>query len=264
MKKSTAGIALFCLLIGFGLVAQSGVADGQSLYVSPKPIMEYRTSIESEQREIEQIQNLIREAEDQLEQYELAHVTDDFGLVSEMLAEEVLLHKMFSGYEAVRGPGVLVVIDDGTRPLLAWESVNDLLVHEEDIIRVINDLRRYGAEAIAVNGQRIADTTSISCSGYTVRINGQVSARPFVIQAIGDGKRLSESLLNVEGYGAFLRNFGVQFSVEMLEEIEIPAYPGDAVYQFMSNVNEEEAKLLPRAQTVVKEDRDILASDKEV
>ncbi|MCL1809262.1 MAG: DUF881 domain-containing protein [Clostridiales bacterium] len=229
-------VGAFCFLIGLFLVSQFGVTEGQSVYVSAKAVGEYSTSIESEKREIENIMDRIEDAQEQLAKYEAAKDEGDFSEITAGLITEISKYKMFSGYEAVQGPGVKVTIDDGTRPLFEGEDINVVLVHDVDIIMIINDLRRCGAEAISVNGQRVADRTEISCSGYTVRINGQVFARPFVIRAIGDGKRMSANLLSYEGYGTLLKNYGVQFSIELVEDMVIQGYAGAAAYKYMTNV----------------------------
>lgn len=226
----------FCALIGLLLVSQFGVTDGQSVYVSAKAVGEYNISIESEKREIGNIRDRIDDTREQLAKYEAARDEDDFSEISLELVSEVAKYKMFSGYETVKGPGVKVTVDDGTRPLFEGEDINVVLVHDVDIIMIINDLKRCGAEAVSVNGQRIVDRTEISCSGYTVRINGQVFARPFVIRAIGDGKRMSASLISSEGYGTLLKNFGVQFDVEIVEDMVVQGYAGTFNYKYMTNI----------------------------
>ena len=236
--KYIAPVFVFCLAIGVFLVSQFGVTEGQSVYVSAKAIGEYSTSIESEKREIENIKERIGDAAEKLLKYREAQANDDFSEISEELASEVTKYKMFSGYETVQGSGVKVTIDDGTRPLFEGEDINVVLVHDVDIIMVINDLKRCGAEAVSVNGQRIVDRTEISCSGYTVRINGQVFARPFVIRAIGDGKRMSSNLISPEGYGTLLKNYGVQFNVELVDDIVVQAYPVMDRYRYMVDVKE--------------------------
>jgi len=236
MKLKLILTTCFCFLTGLFLVSQFGVTEGQSVYVSAKAVNEYSISIEGEKQELENIKNRIADAAEQLERYEAAQADDDFSEIAAELASEVLKYKMFSGYETVEGPGVKVTIDDGTRPLFEGEDINNLLVHDVDIMIVINDLKRCGAEAVSVNGQRIVDRTEISCSGYTVRINGQVFARPFVIRAIGDGKRMSSYLLSSEGYGTLLKNFGVQFSVELQEDLVISAYTGAANYRYLTDI----------------------------
>lgn len=231
-------IPVICFVIGFGLVNQAKVTEGQNVYVSPSVIEEYKTSIESEEKEIQKINERMEETRQQLSKYEAAQNEEDFEGLSKELSAEVSKYKMFAGYETMRGPGVKITIDDGTRDLYEWEDINNLLVHDRDLLIVVNDLRRNGAEAISINGQRIASSTSILCSGYTVRINGQVYARPYIIRAIGDGKRMAASLISPEGYGTSLKDWGVQFSVEVRDEITISGYADAPKNKYAKNAKE--------------------------
>jgi len=237
---------ILCFLIGLGLVIQSRITDGQMLYVSAKTITDYQTVIDSEKVSVAEIEKLIAQANETLELYEsTADRSNTEASVEDMtskMEKELMQLGMFVGFETVKGAGVIVTIDDGTRELLYGEDINNVLVHDLDILTIVNEMRRCGAEAISVNGQRIVNRTSISCSGYTVRINGTVYARPFVIRAIGDGKRMSSALLGPQGYGTSLKGWGVQFKVEMEEELIIDGYTGGLrTYKYMSRVKGDES-----------------------
>lgn len=210
-----------CVLIGALYVVQSAVTDGQRLYVSAKAIDEYRVQTESEKASIENLHRQIEEAEAQLAEYERTAASRDTDAMVAMLREELDRYLIMTGMEPVHGEGVRIVVDDGTRNLLDDEDINNIIVHDADILMVINELKRCRAEAIAVNGHRVTPNTSITCSGYTVRIDGQVYARPFEITAIGDSKRMSNALLGPEGYGTSLKNWGVQFSLEVVEDLYV-------------------------------------------
>ncbi|QIB70090.1 DUF881 domain-containing protein [Aminipila butyrica] len=230
-----------CTVIGIGLACQMKVSDGQRLYVSPKTVEDYKITINSEKEEVTKLQLMIQEAEEKLASYEQDSQEDGQSdeAFQKNLAADVEKYKMASGLETVRGPGVEVVIDDGTRELFAGEDVNNLLVHDLDILMIINELNRCGAEAVAVNGQRITANTSVYCSGYTVRINGEVYARPFRIKAIGDGKRMAAALVDPDGYGTSLKNWGVQFEVRLKDDITIDALSKEYVYRYMNKLQKE-------------------------
>ncbi len=76
---------------------------------------------------------------------------------------------------------------------------------------IINQLNRAGAEAIAVNGKRIVNTTEVICIGPVLRINGEAVAAPFIIKAIGDPDILmEEAITSQESYAYDLKtNFGI-------------------------------------------------------
>jgi len=210
------------------------------LYVSAKTITDYKTTIESEKIEIEKTKNLIAESKKELALYEDSS-TDNADLLVSNIEKERNLYGMFSGIMDLKGPGVIITIDDGVRPLFEGEDINNILVHDADILIVINDLKKNGAEAISVNGERLVETSSVICSGYTVEINGVRYARPFTIRAIGDGNRISSSLIGPEGYGTSLKNWGVLFKIELSDEVLIPAYTRVKTYKYIEKVKEVEA-----------------------
>lgn len=238
MKKYEHQIAVFliCLLIGFGIVVQARVTDGQKLYVSPGVIGDYKANIQSEKMTTGYIREMYKEGQMKLELYNQIYDETNRKNVNDMkesMSSELEKLKILNGTERVKGSGVIVTVDDGTRALLDGETVNNVLVHDSDLLQIINELKRAGAEAVSVNGQRILPTTSINCSGYTVRINGIAYARPFTIKAIGNGRRMADTLLAAEGVGNSLKEWGIQFQVRLTDDIIIDAAESGPTYKYM-------------------------------
>ena len=241
-KKKITLIVIFCFALCFAFQFTSHIrdVDGKYVYVSSSVLDYYKTTIAGEQQELDNIQALINETEAKIE-----------GLISQDLSEEdayntfrdgliadVNFYGMASGKMAVRGPGITITIDDSPRDIYFWETPNDILVHDQDLLLVLNELKLAGAEAISINGQRIVDTTSISCSGYTVNINGRNYARPFVIRAVGDGARMSAALLGPGCYGTILRDYyGLVFEVAYDSDMIIPAYSENRSYHYLETVD---------------------------
>lgn len=239
MKLRILGFFMICLAVGFSLIVQARVTNGQQLYVSAKTITDYQTTIESEKKDKGRIEQTIAETSKKLQEYEALASSADSGLKNRLLDEDAY-YKLISGNTDVRGEGVVVLVDDGTRDLYEGEDPNSVLVHDMDILTIINELNRCGAEALSVNGQRITNGTSISCSGYTIRINGQFFARPFEICAIGDSKRMAAALIGPDGYGTLLQDYGVICKVTIKDDITIPKYSEAQTYEYMTKVQEEE------------------------
>ncbi|MGN0710690.1 MAG: DUF881 domain-containing protein [Anaerovoracaceae bacterium] len=230
-----------CLVIGILIACQIKISDGQRLYVSPQTAEDYKTTINSEKEEIKKLKEMVSEAKQKLEAYEDA--SEEEGRAEEEIEKnllpEVENYKIASGYGKIKGSGVEVIIDDGVRALYEGEDVNNLLVHDMDIIMIVNELKRYGAEVISVNGQRITANTAISCSGYTMRINGEVYARPFKIKAIGDGRRMAAALVGPDGYGTSLKNWGIQVEVRVKDDLIIEPLANEYQYRYMTKVQGE-------------------------
>ncbi len=209
------------------------------LYVSSKAVSDYKTTIESEKIEIEKTKKLIEESKKELALYEELNV-DNTDLLVAKIEKEKNLYAMFSGAIDLKGPGIVITIDDGIRDLFEGEDINNILVHDADILIIINDLKKNGAEAISVNGERLVAKSSVICSGYTVEINGVRYARPFTIKAIGDANKMTSSLIGPEGYGTSLKNWGVLFKIQLSDEIFIPAYGYERAYKYTEKVKEVE------------------------
>lgn len=239
MKLRIPAFFILCIVIGFSVMVQARVTNGQQLYVSAKAITDYETTISSEIKDKARIDQLIAETEKKLEEYEILANKEDSDLQEKML-EELDYYKLISGKTNVHGEGVVVFVDDGTRALYEGEDPNSVLVHDMDILTIINELNRSGAEVLAVNGQRISNITSIACSGYTVRINEQFFARPFEIRAIGDSKRMAAALIGPEGYGTLLEEYGVIFKVTIKDDLVISKYGESQNFVYMTKGKEEE------------------------
>lgn len=239
MKLRALGFFAICAIVGFSIIVQARVTNGQQLYVSAKTLTDYETTIKTETEDKERIEQLIVETEKKLTEYEALAGNKDNELKDKLL-EEQEHYKLISGNTAVHGEGVVVYVDDGTRDLYEGEDPNAVLVHDMDILTIINDLNRSGAEVLSVNGQRIMNDSSISCSGYTIRINDQFFARPFEIRAIGDSKRMAAALIGPEGYGTLLQDYGVIFKLTMRDDMTIPKYTESQNYKYMTKAKEEE------------------------
>ena len=130
----------------------------------------------------------------------------------------------------VRGPGVVVTLDDSSaRSVIASVDPNTLLVHEFDLRDVINVLWLGGAEAVAVNDERIVGNTSVYCVGSTVMVNVTRLSPPYTVRAIGDPTALADTLRN-PSYLASLRQrverYGLKFQVAQVPRLTLPAYTG--------------------------------------
>lgn len=139
------------------------------------------------------------------------------------------------GLSDVNGPGVIITVSDGDIDSTnSWNS-NDLLVHDGDILNIVNELKNAGAEAISVNEQRLVLTTPIICGGNIININGERIGSPFEIKAIGS----PEALANLERPGGYLSNLeekGIKVDLKKTNDITISKYSGVLNFKYLRNV----------------------------
>jgi uncharacterized protein YlxW (UPF0749 family) len=135
------------------------------------------------------------------------------------LEEDTEKYRMFLGKVKVHGSGVKVTLEDGTASQVG-ENLNDYLVHEQHVFKVINELYISGAQAVAVNGQRLSSQSYIVCNGPVITVDGQQHPAPFTITAIGDPDVLEASLNLTGGIKDQLVNENVVFTLQKLNQIE--------------------------------------------
>jgi uncharacterized protein YlxW (UPF0749 family) len=156
--------------------------------------------------------------------------------VTATLTDELQTLRAAAGLTALRGPGVAVTITDSRRPLRPGEDPNLVLIHYSDVRAVVNMFWAAGAEAVAVNDERVISTTGISCVGTTILCNTRRMAPPYRIVAIGDPERLAAAVQSQSGVLAQLRNFEFPVTVTLGTDLVVPAYNGGFVHRYATPV----------------------------
>jgi uncharacterized protein YlxW (UPF0749 family) len=137
-----------------------------------------------------------------------------------------------AGLTAVRGPGLKVTLDDSNQDEAPGGNVNDLVIHSQDVQAVVNALWRAGAEAVAINKQRLAATSAVLCVGNTLLLNGTVQPPPYVVTAVGASKDRFEADSLVRRLHDDAKQFGLRFSVARDDAIDLPAFTGGVSVKF--------------------------------
>ena len=207
MRKGQLSIALVCVVLGIMLAVQFRATQGIRSNVTYQRIEDLSAQLKA----IEQERNGLLE-----EVHELRQKVDG--------GEEFQNIKMGAGIVDLRGPGVVVTIDDSQKIAKAGENPNLYVIHDDDLLKVINELRAAGAEAISVNGQSLIATSEIRCAGPTLSVNNTRYTPPYEILAIGDPKTLDNALKMRGGIVETLRFWGIQISISKMDNIVVPAY----------------------------------------
>lgn len=138
--------------------------------------------------------------------------------------------RIAAGLTAMEGEGVTIEMDDSTREAKSGENPNLYVIHDDDVLRVINELRAAGAEAISINGQRLIETSEIRCAGPTLSVNNVRSAAPFIISAIGDKVSLENSIKMRGGVEQTLSVWGIRIEVKASDHVYIPPFEGERTF----------------------------------
>ena len=152
--------------------------------------------------------------------------------------EELRKNNILLGLTDVSGEGVIVTLKDNSN--VASDSTildpSAIIVHNGDILAIVNELRNAGAEAISINDQRVVSNTSITCEGNVINVNGEKISSPFVIKAIGSSIYMNSALTRPGGTIENL-NLYIQASVKTSNNIMIKKYNGVINSKYMKYSN---------------------------
>ncbi len=214
------GISLF--LLAMMITAQVTTMSNSEAVLKGKRENELADSLVSLQREYDELKLKYDESQKIVKEYQTDASTNN-NLIASMSKENETLG-LLAGTTDVTGEGIIVTLNDGLTA--------DTIVHDSDVLTVVNELRVAGAEAISVNGQRIITTSAIRCVGSVIQVNYQKVATPFVIKAIGNAQYLESAMTIRNGVVDVLKGYGIKVSLTRETDIEIPKYEGALSFNF--------------------------------
>lgn len=214
---AAAVIAVFGVLVTTAAVQTSANADitDASRETLVSRINAERAQVEEEQQTIADLQDETILLEDELDRVTAAQAEAQARLRRLEVA---------TGYVAVRGEGVRITVNDPANPTDSTQ-----LVRDEDLAWLVDGLWRAGAEAVAINDQRLTVLSSIRNVGPAVRVNSLPVNPPYVVQAVGDTLTLQANLLaTTHGQQFFDLADQLGFDVDMQNEelLRLPAARG--------------------------------------
>lgn len=128
-----------------------------------------------------------------------------------------------AGATAVVGEGVLLTLND---PPLSADRQDEDRVLSRDLQTIVNGLWAEGAEAIAINEQRLTATSTIRFAGQAIVVDLKALARPYEVAVIGEQDRLIEELRS-GSTGTYLTelrsDYGIVVDLAPQDEVTLPA-----------------------------------------
>jgi len=226
-------VFLLTTLLGISIAFQIKDTNKRYQYVPLKTIYDYQKQLDKEKAEITNLNILIESYKNKITEYENVRLKD--GDITNLLKEEIKEYKNLAGYNDMQGPGIILIMDDAVRDLYEGEDPNNVIVHNIDVLNIVNDLKIAGAEAISINGQRLLANSEIDCSGYTIKVNSEEYGMPIIIKAIGEPKQLEAAIKAPGTYGNFLKDFGLFLEVNTSVSIKVPKFSEEIIYNYLTN-----------------------------
>lgn len=143
--------------------------------------------------------------------------------------------ELATGATPVSGPGIQVTVDDAASagtdlnnasPRAGAGFGNTGRVRDSDLQLVVNALWQSGAEAVAINDQRLTNLSAIRAAGDAILVNDRPLTLPYTLQAIG-GPSLQQSFQNNAYGGLYLaqlkQEFQIRYGVSGQGDLSLPA-----------------------------------------
>lgn len=225
-KTGAIAIAVICVIVGIMLSVQYRTSESYGTNLRTSRVEDLAMANTSLTKENQDLRDEILELREKL-----ANVNIESELTANLLGE-LRKSNMAAGLTAVTGPGIIVTLNDNPQALQPGDDPNAYLVHDSDILNIVNEIKASGAEAICVNDQRITAMSEVRCAGTTILVNWNKIGPPFVIKAIGNQQLLESGLTIKGGKLEELNTFGLQTQLTRSDNIEIPAYTGAIKFQY--------------------------------
>lgn len=226
-------LAIMCFILTIGIAIQINTVNNNGTTVTgnqkennlKSQVLKMKEKYENQYAELER-------AEKELEKVREQAASSNSELVE--LESKIKEANILLGNTNVTGAGITVTLTDGKSDATVLDAEN-LIIHAENVLSVVNELKNAGAEAISINGERIVNTTAISCDGNVIVVNGEKISSPIQITAIG----FPELLSTLNRPGGTLENFknlgkGVELKKNM--NLEIPKYTGVISFKYAKTI----------------------------
>ena len=220
----TLGVAL--LALGFLVAAQVASEGPRIQYTSQErtPLVGTVLDLQAQQNELKQQVLDARAAIGALEA-----AGEGGAAVTRDLNDQLQAARIAAGLVALSGPGIVIQLSDSNLAVPADGNDRDYLVSGQDVQTVVEQLWLAGAQAIAVNGERIVVSTAIVDIGGSVLVNSAYVAAPYRVSAIASTGVL-DRLTRQSGFVDFVRaraeTFGIGVQYATPDAVDLPAYAG--------------------------------------
>lgn len=210
-----------CGLAAFGVVLAGSSERRQGQAQAPQQARLVQL-VENEQAEVASLQASAARLDRQLAAVERRRVQS--SAVSQQAAAELAGLVASAGESAMRGPGLVVTLDDASTVPAGTSDADAYRIHDSDLQLVVNALFAAGAEAVAVNGNRISELTSIRAAGQTIVVDLTPLQPPYRVTAIGAREKAFTSSAIARRFAAWTTEFGLGFDVGSRPALTVPAF----------------------------------------
>ena len=230
MKKNSIALTLgvMCLALTMAISVQFRTVRDANKVTGSNVNSELKTEVLRWKERYEELYEDLDEFEKMLEEKRKIATSNDSTSLE--LQNELRTLNALIGTIDVSGEGVIITLADNSsvtnQTIGIFDNISNYLIHDTDLIMLVNELKNAGAEAISINDERIISTTSITCDGTVVLVNGNKLSSPFTIKAIGSQALILGAIQRTGGLLEELYAYGLVTSVTAENNITINKYSG--------------------------------------
>lgn len=181
---------LITLIIGLMVAVQFQTVQ-EPVIRDTRDIWELREALQTEKETNSNILNELRSIDEKLEKYETERQTSQEQALRETLDEL----KLEAGLMEKDGPGLILTVEPSMEEVLLGEKIKS--VSPELLERLINEVNRYDAEDISIDGHRLINTSVIRDINGETKVDGfPINTIPFEIRILTKNIKDAEKLYN--------------------------------------------------------------------
>lgn len=215
-------LLVVCIIAGFIVGYSYNLSKDKRTLSTVSPLFEkenqYMEDLIEQKERNKELTDELAKLEGKIRKYEQQYSSNEAQYDQAIQEAEQL--RLLLGFSEGEGQGIKITLADGEYDPVSTNP-NDYIVHESHIFKVLNELKIAGAEAIAINGQRLKSNSYISCNGPVITIDGKQFPAPFFIEAVGDQDVLISSLELTGGIFDQLLNERVVVTLEKSDLIQM-------------------------------------------
>jgi uncharacterized protein YlxW (UPF0749 family) len=144
--------------------------------------------------------------------------------------------RLTAGLTALHGPGLTITLHDGANPNDPADQSLGWTIHYQDLQDIVNLLWASGAEAIAVNGQRVVPGTAFHYAGVNILVNNASRlSGPYTVRALGNPSNLANGLGDPDQLAELKsrnRIYRLGFSWLRSTQLSLPAYDANFLVKY--------------------------------
>ncbi len=224
MKRPPIALVAMLTVVGFLMVVAGNATSVASESQAPRR-QALVNQVLAERRNVDDLDKAVQEVRSQVDAAQARAGQLSSAQASDNAAEEALA--LAAGTTAVSGPGLVVKLSDA--PIEKGEDrtrFDGSRVQDSDLQLVVNALFASGAEAVAINDNRVVAVTPIRAAGGTIVVNYRPVNSPYRVVAIGADKDRFAATEIASNMRQWNKRYNLGYELDTSRKLTAPAYSG--------------------------------------